>query len=98
MLTKYRMEASLHNDEPLCGPFPIFSMHPEFGEFTLGETFDRIIILLESNRGKLFPGIKENIYINKVQCKSVILSVCHSVCSTLETLFLKLFAKFFFVF
>ena len=24
------------------------------------------------------------------------LSVCHSVCSTLETLFLKLFAKFFF--
>ena len=27
--------ATLYNDEPLCGPFPIFSTLPEFSEFTL---------------------------------------------------------------
>ena len=27
--------ASQYNGGPLCGPFTIFSMHPEFGEFTL---------------------------------------------------------------
>ena len=27
--------ALLYNDGPLCGPFPISSKHPEFGEYTL---------------------------------------------------------------
>ena len=26
---------SLYNGGPLCGPFPTFGKHPEFGEFTL---------------------------------------------------------------
>ena len=30
-----RLSAALQTDGPLCGPFPIFSKHPEFGEFSL---------------------------------------------------------------
>ena len=32
---KGRFLALQYNGGPLCGPFPIFSMHPEFGESTL---------------------------------------------------------------
>ena len=34
-LAPSRPVALLYNDGPLCGQFPIFSKHPEFGEFTL---------------------------------------------------------------
>ena len=33
--TKYRKYVSLHNDDPLCGPYPIFITLPEFIELTL---------------------------------------------------------------
>ena len=62
--------ALLYNGGPLCGPSPIFSKHPEFGEFTLNRKTERRECLDPRLNGVILEEVNSLKYLGFISGKS----------------------------